>query len=83
MKRNVCALLLLLICTYIHFNDSKYINKPLPIISAKNIVKIDEKKVEKALNAIDLCLCGAFATMFGDFVMHPIDTIKIIQQASG
>lgn len=38
-------------------------------------------KVE--LNALDLCLAGAFATAFGDFVMHPIDTIKITQQTAG
>jgi hypothetical protein len=35
-----------------------------------------------SLNAFDLCLCGAFATAFGDFVMHPVDTIKVSQQAS-
>ena len=34
------------------------------------------------LNAFDLCLCGAFATAFGDFVMHPVDTIKVTQQAA-
>eukprot|EP00596_Hydrurales_sp_CCMP1899_P008632 CAMPEP_0119034416 /NCGR_PEP_ID=MMETSP1177-20130426/1401_1 /TAXON_ID=2985 /ORGANISM="Ochromonas sp, Strain CCMP1899" /LENGTH=366 /DNA_ID=CAMNT_0006991829 /DNA_START=133 /DNA_END=1233 /DNA_ORIENTATION=+ len=37
---------------------------------------------EVSLNAFDLCLCGAFATAFGDFVMHPVDTIKVSQQAS-
>jgi hypothetical protein len=35
---------------------------------------------EVSLNAFDLCLCGAFATAFGDFVMHPVDTIKVSQQ---
>lgn len=35
---------------------------------------------EITLNAFDLCLCGAFATAFGDFVMHPVDTIKVSQQ---
>jgi hypothetical protein len=34
------------------------------------------------LNAFDLCLCGAFATAIGDFSMHPVDTIKILQQTS-
>lgn len=42
---------------------------------------IPKKKIE--LNAIDLCLCGAFATALGDFIMHPIDTIKITQQTAG
>ena len=37
---------------------------------------------EITLNAFDLCLCGAFATAFGDFVMHPVDTIKVTQQAA-
>ena len=34
------------------------------------------------LNALELCLCGAVSTMIGDFVMHPVDTIKIVQQTS-
>lgn len=34
------------------------------------------------LNALELCLCGAAATALGDFVMHPIDTIKITQQTA-
>jgi solute carrier family 25 S-adenosylmethionine transporter 26 len=38
------------------------------------------KKIE--LNALELCLCGAVSTMIGDFVMHPVDTIKIVQQTS-
>ena len=37
---------------------------------------------EITLNAFDLCLCGAFATAFGDFVMHPVDTIKVSQQVT-
>ena len=36
----------------------------------------------KELNVLDLCLCGAFATAFGDFAMHPVDTIKIHQQTA-
>jgi len=34
------------------------------------------------LNAWELCFCGAIATAFGDFVMHPVDTIKVTQQAA-
>ena len=41
-----------------------------------------KKTQEVTLNAFDLCLCGAFATAFGDFVMHPVDTIKVTQQAA-
>lgn len=37
---------------------------------------------KKELNPVELCLCGAFATAFGDFVMHPVDTIKITQQTA-
>jgi len=36
-----------------------------------------KKVADITLNAFDLCLCGAFATAFGDFVMHPVDTIKV------
>ena len=34
-------------------------------------------------NYVFIFLISAFATAFGDFVMHPIDTIKILQQSSG
>lgn len=48
------------------------------------IVAISKKEVknEARLNAFDLCLCGAFATAFGDCVMHPVDTIKVMQQTA-
>ena len=29
-----------------------------------------------------MCLCGALATAFGDLALHPIDTIKTVQQAA-
>jgi hypothetical protein len=41
-----------------------------------------EKVPSVSLNALELCLCGAVSTMIGDFVMHPIDTIKVVQQTS-
>lgn len=34
------------------------------------------------LTILELCLCGAFASAIGDFVMHPVDTIKVFQQTS-
>mmetsp|Transcript_106896 Transcript_106896/g.300563 ORF Transcript_106896/g.300563 Transcript_106896/m.300563 type:complete len:342 (+) Transcript_106896:1-1026(+) len=34
------------------------------------------------LNPFQICLCGALATIVGDFAMHPIDTIKVTQQAA-
>lgn len=49
----------------------------------RTIVCSNEMPPEKTLSAFDLCLCGAFATVIGDFAMHPIDTIKIIQQSAG
>jgi len=46
-------------------------------------VTCSAKVVPKAtLNILDLLLCGAFATVVGDFAMHPVDTIKVFQQAS-
>ena len=39
-------------------------------------------KSSYTLGPLELCICGALATMAGDFAMHPIDTIKIIQQSS-
>ena len=51
------------------------------IITAKNTIAIDTSHIK--LNAFELCLCGAFATAFGDFIMHPLDTIKVMQQAGG
>ena len=76
------------------------------ICAAKETV-IDTSSIK--LNAIELCICGAFgsfislnyhqctrfifysyyyvltfvATAFGDFVMHPLDTIKVFQQNGG
>mmetsp|Transcript_10984 Transcript_10984/g.17905 ORF Transcript_10984/g.17905 Transcript_10984/m.17905 type:complete len:355 (+) Transcript_10984:72-1136(+) len=41
-----------------------------------------QQKRGMQLNAFELCLCGAFATLVGDFVMHPIDTIKVTQQTA-
>ena len=35
-----------------------------------------------SLNAFDLFLCGLFATALGDFIMHPVDTIKVTQQGA-
>lgn len=35
-----------------------------------------------SLNAFDLFLCGLFATAMGDFIMHPVDTIKVTQQGA-
>jgi len=63
-------------------------NKPVVLKSTlnkknsgnKNIKLTTPKKV--SLNAFDLCICGALATAFGDFVMHPVDTIKVLQQTS-
>jgi hypothetical protein len=42
-----------------------------------------QRKPASELNLLELCLCGAFATAIGDFIMHPIDTIKISQQTAG
>jgi len=35
-----------------------------------------------SLNAFDLFMCGLVATALGDFIMHPIDTIKVTQQSA-
>lgn len=42
-----------------------------------------QRKPASELNLLELCLCGAFATAIGDFIMHPVDTIKISQQTAG
>ena len=46
------------------------------------IVIAKEESDEDTLTLWELCLCGAFASAFGDFVMHPIDTIKVFQQTA-
>ena len=43
----------------------------------------DDTPHTKALSGFHLCLAGAFATAIVDFALHPIDTIKVVQQASG
>lgn len=45
--------------------------------------KISKSSEVRKLNPLQACLCGAFATVVGDFAMHPIDTIKVTQQAAG
>lgn len=64
-------------------NSDRFVDKK--VVSTAAVAVIVSKSnlvVEKALNAFDLCLCGAFATAFGDFCMHPIDTIKVMQQTA-
>ena len=71
-------------------NSKFYNQRVLRASSAVITVPVDTKtsstsliasaEPEITLNAFDLCLCGAFATAFGDFVMHPVDTIKVSQQ---
>jgi len=55
----------------------------LNLVAAAGGAKEEKKKVvEPTLNAFELCVAGSVATAFGDFVMHPIDTIKVTQQTS-
>jgi hypothetical protein len=57
------------------FNDDKIV---------QIVAQSKEPDISKiTLNAFELCLCGAFATAFGDFIMHPLDTIKVMQQSGG
>lgn len=70
-----------IIATKLPIKTDKY-KKSVP---KTDIVALENNKCSReiiSLNAFDLCICGAFATAFGDFVMHPIDTIKILQQSS-
>ena len=46
---------------------------------AEICAKADSSEV--SLNPLDLAFCGTFATALGDFLMHPLDTIKIVQQS--
>jgi len=41
-----------------------------------------QKLPQFSLNPVDLAIAGGLATAFGDFFMHPVDTIKTMQQAS-
>jgi len=78
-------------CFYLCFSFSHS-----DLLGNHNIIRLQPKDEKKGfettltglqerlvtLNGLDLCLCGAFATVIGDFVMHPVDTIKVTQQAS-
>jgi hypothetical protein len=64
----------------------KLVGKPISktaLLSNDPTILAETQSKEVELNAVDLCLCGAFATAFGDFAVHPIDTIKITQQTAG
>jgi hypothetical protein len=66
--------------------------KDMTRIKADNIPKLQRPKNPASfianaieaikLNAFELCICGALATAFGDLCLHPIDTIKVMQQSS-
>lgn len=62
-------------------NLQKSSNEKVVSLCAKKEASIDTSLIK--LNAIELCICGAFATAFGDFCMHPLDTIKVLQQTGG
>lgn len=54
-----------------------------PIVAADNKKgRSDAAAAAVSLNGLDLFLCGLVATALGDFIMHPIDTIKVTQQSA-
>ena len=53
------------------------------IESAQIVCKASTASTAAELNALDLSFCGLFATAMGDFIMHPVDTIKVTQQLAG
>lgn len=93
--RSLIVILLLINTVY----SIKHINSAIAIFKSQRIktskdsnlnndilassINTDVKVKKLDLNAFELCLCGAFATAFGDFCVHPIDTIKVTQQAAG
>jgi hypothetical protein len=42
-----------------------------------------QQRVPLELNSRELGLCGFGATVFGDIVSHPLETIKTMQQSVG
>ncbi|GAB5029597.1 s-adenosylmethionine carrier 1 [Nannochloropsis oceanica] len=59
--------------------------KPVPSKTAvKTIPPPPARKadVSHKLNTFDMMIAGGFATAMGDLAMHPIDTIKTVQQAA-
>lgn len=85
MNRLLTSIIGFFLCLNI-VNSTKLIN---PKITMNKLDCNEQKKIPKiiadqfrSLNAFDMCICGAFATIVGDFVMHPVDTIKVMQQAS-
>ncbi len=61
-------------------SDNSLIPQSADIIASSDVNKTTEPS--ESLSVIELAICGAFASAFGDFVMHPVDTIKVIQQTS-
>lgn len=52
------------------------------INNAAELVASNNAEVSRELASWEVCLCGALATATGDFALHPVDTIKITQQAA-
>mmetsp|Transcript_7454 Transcript_7454/g.14112 ORF Transcript_7454/g.14112 Transcript_7454/m.14112 type:complete len:380 (-) Transcript_7454:140-1279(-) len=59
-----------------------------PSINAKktaaksNVVAIQQKPTTRQLSSAEMAIAGAAATAFGVAVMHPVDTIKTLQQTT-
>ncbi len=50
--------------------------------AAKNSAKVVVKEEPRELSSGEMAAAGAFATAFGVTLVHPIDTIKTLQQSS-
>mmetsp|Transcript_4890 Transcript_4890/g.7271 ORF Transcript_4890/g.7271 Transcript_4890/m.7271 type:complete len:365 (-) Transcript_4890:71-1165(-) len=87
----LCFILLIDASTIVPQNSFLIRNKPdgqqrkklIPVCKENVVIVGQEIQSAERLGPLKLCFCGAIATMFGDFIMHPIDTIKIVQQATG
>jgi len=69
--------ILLSIFTLLVFTDQQVVNGA----KASSSSKVSTKKTKNELSNGQMALAGALATAFGVTIMHPIDTIKTLQQS--
>lgn len=50
--------------------------------AAKSSAKVAVKEEPRELSSAEMAAAGAFATAFGVTLVHPIDTIKTLQQSN-
>jgi hypothetical protein len=53
------------------------------VVNADELQQVPISSRKESLSVAELCFAGGLATSLGAFIMYPLDTVKVAQQASG